>query len=91
MVKEIIIIIICSALFRNLRFLGIPRKRSAFCKKRRFLKSTENNCERSELSGLFNGMDFLSLYIYIYNNNNNNNNNICFPVTTRVEEMKDKV
>ena len=25
------------------------------------------------------------------NNNNNNNNNICFPVTTRVEEMKDKV
>ena len=26
-----------------------------------------NNCERSELSGLFNGMDFFYIYIYIYN------------------------
>ena len=26
-----------------------------------------NNCERSELSGLFNGTDFFYIYIYIYN------------------------
>ena len=26
----------------------------------------ENNCERSELSGLFNGTDFLYIYIYIF-------------------------
>ena len=25
-----------------------------------------DNCERSELSGLFNGTDFLYIYIYIY-------------------------
>ena len=28
--------------YRMARFLGIPRKRSAFCRKRRFLKSTEH-------------------------------------------------
>ena len=26
----------------------------------------QNNCERSELSGLFNGTDFLYIYIYVY-------------------------
>ena len=31
-----------AALYRMARFLGIPRKCSAFCRKRRFLKSAEN-------------------------------------------------
>ena len=29
-------------------------------------KHPHNNSERSEFSGVFNGIDFLSLYIYIY-------------------------
>ena len=36
--------------YRMARFLGIPRKRSAFCRKRRFLKSAEH----------------IYIYIYIY-------------------------
>ena len=31
-----------SPFYRMARFLGIPRKRSAFCRKRRFLKSAEH-------------------------------------------------
>ena len=34
---------VCVRTFRSaLRFLGIPRKRSTFCRKRRFLKSAEH-------------------------------------------------
>ena len=29
-------------------------------------RTSNNNCERSELSGLFNGTDFLYIYIYKY-------------------------
>ena len=32
----------CARLGRRCVFLGIPRKRSAFCRKRRFLKSAEH-------------------------------------------------
>ena len=38
--------------YRMARFLGIPRKRSAFCRKRRFLKSAEHI--------------YICLYIIIY-------------------------